>query len=216
MLFASWRRWGHVYICFLLCRLVPPSRQVSQRVRITPFEFAPIPTLPTLPSRIVASTISSPERVQPPLSPQILQDSVYQFFHLSPTSSSDIPNSTTPSQNPAQPSTLWNPGGTLVEPSWNRWNLASNHPGPPRSPRRTWWNSGGTLVEPWWNPGGTLVEPWWNLTSGPPRTTPAIWAEAPKLSAVGEKGSLQLPEFHSSPPWRSRSSLATRNSPRSG
>ena len=29
----------------------------------------------------------------------------------------------------------WNPGGTLVEP-W--WNLASNHPGPPRSPRRTW------------------------------------------------------------------------------
>ena len=28
----------------------------------------------------------------------------------------------------------------------------------------------------------------WNLTSGPPRTTPEpIWAETPKLSAVGEK-----------------------------
>ena len=51
-----------------------------------------------------------------------------------------------------------------------------------------WWNPGGTLVEPWWNPGGTLVEPWWNLTSGPPRTTPEpIWAETPKLPAVGEK-----------------------------
>ena len=38
------------------------------------------------------------------------------------------------------------------------------------------------------NPGGTLVEPSWNLTSGPPRTTPEpIWAETPKLSAVGEK-----------------------------
>ena len=56
--------------------------------------------------------------------------------------------------------------------------------------RRTSWNprgTGGTLVKPWWNPGGTLVEPSWNLTSGPPRTTPdPIWAEAPKLSAVGE------------------------------
>ena len=47
----------------------------------------------------------------------------------------------------------------------------------PRSPRRTSWNV-----------GGTLVEPSWNLTSGPPRTTPEpIWAETPKLSAVGEK-----------------------------
>ena len=47
---------------------------------------------------------------------------------------------------------------------------------PPRSPRRTSWN-----------PGGSLVEPSWNLTSGPPRTTPEpIWAETPKLSAVGE------------------------------
>ena len=44
-----------------------------------------------------------------------------------------------------------------------------------------WWNAGGTLVDP----GGTLVEPWWN---GPPLTTPKpIWAETPKLSAVGEK-----------------------------
>ena len=53
-----------------------------------------------------------------------------------------------------------------------------------------WWNPVGTLVEPWWNPGGTLVEPlvepWWNLSSGSPRTTPEpIWAETPKLSAVG-------------------------------
>ena len=48
-------------------------------------------------------------------------------------------------------------------------------------------NPGGTLVEP-------LVEPWWNLSSGSPRTTPEpIWAETPKLSAVGEKvGTLDL------------------------
>ena len=46
-----------------------------------------------------------------------------------------------------------------------------------RSPRRTSWNL-----------RGTLVEPSWNLTSRPPRTTPEpIWAETPKLSAVGEK-----------------------------
>ena len=32
------------------------------------------------------------------------------------------------------------------------------------------------------------MEPSWNLTSRPPRTTPEpIWAETPKLSAVGEK-----------------------------
>ena len=43
-------------------------------------------------------------------------------------------------------------------------------------------------MEPWWNPGGTLVEPSGNLTSGSPRTTPEpIWAETPKLSAVGGK-----------------------------
>ena len=47
----------------------------------------------------------------------------------------------------------------------------NNKRGPPR----------GTLVEPGWNPS-------WNLTSGPPRTTPEpIWAETPKLSAVGEQ-----------------------------
>ena len=76
----------------------------------------------------------------------------------------------------------WNPGGTLVEPWWN----------PGGSLVELWWNPGGTLVERWWNPGGTLVEPlvepWWNLSSGSPRTTPEpIWAETPKLSAVGEK-----------------------------
>ena len=70
-----------------------------------------------------------------------------------------------------------------------------------RSPRRTSWNPGGTLVEPWWNPGGTVVEPWWNPGGtlvepclGPPRTTPEpIWAETPKLSAVGEKNKLHPP-----------------------
>ena len=37
-------------------------------------------------------------------------------------------------------------------------------------------------------PSQNLVEPSWNLTSGPPRTTPEpIWAETPKLSAVGEQ-----------------------------
>ena len=81
---------------------------------------------------------------------------------------------TLPQTIPDHPAALVEPGGTLVEPSCN---LTSNHPGPPRSPRRTWWNS-----------GGTLVEPSWNLTSGPPRTTPEpIWAQTPKLSAVGEK-----------------------------
>ena len=58
---------------------------------------------------------------------------------------------------------------------------------PPRSPRKTSCNPHG-LVEPWWNPGKTLGERWGNLTPGPPRTTPEpIWAETPKLSAVGEK-----------------------------
>ena len=48
---------------------------------------------------------------------------------------------------------------------------------PPRSPRRTSRD-----------PCGTVVEPSWNLTSDPPRTTAEpIWAETPKLSAVGEQ-----------------------------
>ena len=48
-------------------------------------------------------------------------------------------------------------------------------------------------MELWWNPRGTLVEPSWNLPAGPPRTIPEpIWAETPKLSAVGEKGELIL------------------------
>ena len=46
------------------------------------------------------------------------------------------------------------------------------------------WNPGGTLVEPSWNPRGTLVEPYLRAA----RTTPElIWAETPKLSAVGEQ-----------------------------
>ena len=53
----------------------------------------------------------------------------------------------------------------------------SYHPAALAEPR-------GTLMDP----GGTLVEPLCNLTSGPPQTTPEpIWAETPKLSAVGEK-----------------------------
>ena len=45
----------------------------------------------------------------------------------------------------------------------------------------------GNLVKPWWNPGGPWwMESAWNLASGLPRTTPErIWAETPKLSAVG-------------------------------
>ena len=45
-------------------------------------------------------------------------------------------------------------------------------------------NPDGTLVEPSWNPRGTLVEPY----LGAAQTTPEpIWAQTPKLSAVGEK-----------------------------
>ena len=119
--------------------------------------------------------------------------------YLKPTQTTPQPGTLVePWRNPREtflkPAALEEIGGTLVEPSWN---LTSNHPRPPR-PCRTWWNPGGTLVEPWWNPGGgtllegtlvePLVEPWWNLSSGSPRTTPEpIWAETPKLSAVGEK-----------------------------
>ena len=94
-------------------------------------------------------------------------------------SSGDIPNSMRGSfqcsHHPAEPR------GTLVEP---------------------WSNPGRTLVEPWWNCGGTLVEPSWNLTSGPLRTTPGpIWAETPKLSAVGEKpNGFGLPQKPSNKP----------------
>ena len=88
-----------------------------------------------------------------------------------------------PSQNLVKP---WqNSGGNLVEPSVEpKWNLTSNHPGPPCSP-------GGTLVEPylkpprpprlvepWRNPRETypqpskkLVEPWWNPRGTLPQTT---------------------------------------------
>ena len=64
--------------------------------------------------------------------------------------------------------------------------LCSHHTAALTEPRRTLVKPG--TLEPWWNPGGTLVEPSWNLTSGSRRTTPEpIWAETPKLSAVGEK-----------------------------
>ena len=112
--------------------------------------------------------------------------------------------------HPSPRRNCWNSGGTLVEPYlkpprttlqpwWNpRGTLPQTTPEHPALAElggtlvEPWWNPGGTLVEPWSSPGGTLVEPlvepWWNLSSGSPRTTPEpIWAETPKLSAVGEK-----------------------------
>ena len=95
---------------------------------------------------------------------------------------------------------LAEPGGTLVEPWWLHHQTTWTTPQPLQNLVELWWNPGGTFVEPylkppttpqpsqnlvelWWNPGGTL----WSLTSGPPRTTlEPIWAETPKLSAVGE------------------------------
>ena len=110
------------------------------------------------------------------------------------------PRGTLP-QTPDHPA-LAEPGGTLVEPWWN----------PGGTLVEPWWNPGGTLVEPWWNPGETwwnlggtlvepLVEPWWNLSSGSPRTTPEpIWAETPKLSAVGGKKQLAQASSPCEPP----------------
>ena len=87
------------------------------------------------------------------------------------------------------PTALAESCGTL-KPSYN---LTSNHPGPPRSPRRTSWDPARTvlewnltlqnLVEFWWNFHGTLPQTspdrWWNLGENPggtswnlPRTTP--------------------------------------------
>ena len=117
------------------------------------------------------------------------------------------PGGTLPQTTPEQPSqSLVECGGTLVEPclkprrtpqpsqnlmeAW--WNRGSNHPGPPRSPRRTWWNPGaqttpdhpaalakpgGTLARSprrtWWNPGGTVVlKP---NHPGPPRSPRRTW-----------------------------------------
>ena len=97
--------------------------------------------------------------------------------------------------------TLVQTGGTLVEPY-----LKPPQTTPPlQNLVEPWWNPGGTMVEPWWNPGGTLVEPlvepWWNLSSGSPRTTPEpIWAETPKLSAVGEKWKHWLHQLSNLPP----------------
>ena len=111
-----------------------------------------------------------------------------------------------PSQNLVEP--WWNHRGTLVEPYLKP---PRTTPQPSQNLVEPWWNPGGTLVKPWWNlrgtlpqttpdhpaalaDGGTLVEPWWNLSSGSPRTTPEpIWAETPKLSAVGEKRKIIRP-----------------------
>ena len=98
------------------------------------------------------------------------------------------PRGTLPQTTPDHPAALAEPGGTLPQTTPDHPALAE----PGGTLVEPWWNPGGTLVEPWWNPGGTLVEPlvelWWNLSSGSPRTTPEpIWAETPKLAAVGEK-----------------------------
>ena len=87
---------------------------------------------------------------------------------------------------------LAEPGGNLVE-TWWYLKITPDHPAALAEPGgEPWCNPRKTLpqstpeplqnlVEIWWNPS-------WNLTSGPPRTTPEpIWAETPKLSAVGEK-----------------------------
>ena len=86
-----------------------------------------------------------------------------------PAASQNLPQTT-----PDHPAALAEPGGTLVEPSWN---LTSNHPRPSRSPCRT---SDPCLKPPLTTPqpGGTLVEPSWNLTSihpGPPRSPRRTW-----------------------------------------
>ena len=54
------------------------------------------------------------------------------------------------------------------------------------------WNPRGTLLKPWWNPRGTLVEPYLKATPEP------IWAETPKLSAVGEQSAIWSP-FYGNP-----------------
>ena len=61
------------------------------------------------------------------------------------------------------------------------------------------------------------MEPSWNLTSGLPRTTPEpIWAQTPKLSAVGEKtgsapGQKKNPAPHARfRAWRSRVKRSSR------
>ena len=86
------------------------------------------------------------------------------------------PRGTIPQTTPDHPAALAELGGTLQPSLDPRWlNLTSNHPGPPRSPRRTWWNAGGTFVEPYLHlpqtpqplepvePGGTFVQLSWNL-----------------------------------------------------
>ena len=90
------------------------------------------------------------------------------------------PRGTLPQTTPDHPAALAEPGGTLVEPSWN---LTSNHPEPSRSSRRTWWNPRRTLPQTtpdhpaaWWNPRGTL--PQTALVWNPGKSgTPAALAE---------------------------------------
>ena len=106
-----------------------------------------------------------------------------------------------PLWNPCGPQSRPGPSHSLAEPRGTlkpSWNLTSNHPGPPRSPRRTSWNPARTLVvEPSWNLTlQNLVEPWcggtssWNLTS----TTdhPAVLAE-PGVTLVEPGGTLVEP-----------------------
>ena len=93
----------------------------------------------------------------PPQTASVLNIPSQQTWNLLEGTSGDIPNSMRCS---------WNPRGTLPQTTLTTPQTSQN------------------LVEP----GGTLVEPLWNLISGPPQTTPEpIWAETPKLSAVGKK-----------------------------
>ena len=96
--------------------------------------------------------------------------------------------------------TLWNPAGTLVEPSWNhalaepgaKWNPCGTTPDNPAALAEP-----GRLVKPswnltsnhpprpcrtWWNFGGTLVEPSWNLAA-----PDHLWAETQSFQLLREK-----------------------------
>ena len=122
--------------------------------------------------------------------------------YLAPPSHTPRRTSTAPQplQNLVQQ--WWNPGRTLAELLWNLlkrltlaelpqitlaepgklwWNCRGtlHHPGPPRSPRRTWWNPGGNFVEPSLKPPQTtpqpsqkMAEPWWNPRGTLPQATP--------------------------------------------
>ena len=149
-------------------------------------------------------------RPEPPRSLSGLRPQSFQLLGNNiKLSSGDIPNSMRCSFSvltPRKPRrTWWNPGGTLVEPSWRpRGTLPQGRPEPPRSlsglrPQSFQLLgdnikiSSGDIPNSMRCSCSVLALPRkprrtsWNLASGPPRTTPEpIWTETPKLSAVGE------------------------------